>query len=224
MHPRSYLSTGELAKLSNVTKHTILAAIENGRLKATRTPGGHNRIHVEDARRFLRQHNIPITRLAGIVPAVLVVDDDTDLLQLMRKALADENVIVELASCGYDAGILAARLKPQVIVLDVLLPDIDGRTICRQIKSNAVTKDAQALAITALRGEKEMHSIYNAGFDDYLAKPFSLQELKRKVLWLLRRWGKPERLRAGSEANEQAAEASGGQSEAHGGLQATAGR
>ena len=187
MQPRSYLSTGELAKICNVTKHTILAAIEKGKLKASRTPGGHNRIPAEEARRFLEEHNIPAGRLAEIVPAVLVVDDDTDLLQLIRKALANDNVIVELASSGYDAGILAARLRPQVIVLDILLPDIDGRVICQQIKGNPITADTRVLGISGLRGDKELQSISDAGFDDFLAKPFSLEELRRKVTLLIRR-------------------------------------
>jgi len=189
MHRRCYLSTGELAKICNVTKHTILAAIEKGKIKASRTPGGHNRIHFEEARRFMEEHGVPASRLAGVVPAILVVDDDTDLLHLIRKAFAHDNVIVELASSGYDAGILAARLRPQVIVLDVLLPDIDGRVICRQIKANPVTKDTRVLAISALQGRREVESIFEAGFDDYLAKPFSLEELRRKVMLLMRRSG-----------------------------------
>lgn len=187
MQPRSYLSTGELARICNVTKHTILAAIEKGKLKASRTPGGHNRIPAEEARRFLEEHDIPADRLADIIPAVLVVDDDTDLLHLMRKALANENVIVELATSGYDAGILAARLRPQVIVLDILLPDIDGRMICQQIKGNSITADTRVLGISGMRGERELKSIADAGFDDFLAKPFSLEELRHKVTLLIRR-------------------------------------
>lgn len=187
MQLRRYLSTGELAKLCNVTKHTVLTAIDKGVLTASRTPGGHHRIHVDDARAFLEKHGIPLTRLAGVMPAVLVVDDDTDMLNLIRKALVDESIIVELASCGYDAGVLAARLQPQLIVLDVLLPDIDGRTICRQIKSNPVSQNTRILAISGLKGPEAERSIYAAGFDDFLEKPFDVKDLKAKITTLLRR-------------------------------------
>lgn len=198
MPQKSYLSTGELAEICSITKHTVLTAIEKGQLRASRTPGGHHRIHFEDARRFLEDHGVPITRLAGTVPAVLVVDDDTDLLQLIRTVLADQNVVVELASCGYDAGILAAELRPQVIVLDILLPDIDGRVICRQIKANPVTRHVKVLAISALKAKEEVESIFQAGCDDYLAKPFSIEDLKRKVLVMMRRSQKASRHISGS--------------------------
>lgn len=187
MQPRQYLSTGQLARLCNVTKHTILAAIDDGVVRASRTPGGHNRIHVNDAKRFMEKHGVPVARLAGVVPAVLVVDDDTDLLVLIRRALSDSAFLVELATCGYDAGVLAERLRPQLIVLDVLLPDIDGRVICRQIKNNPVTADTKVLAITGLKGAEAERSIAEAGFDDCLSKPFSVAELKARIAALMRR-------------------------------------
>jgi two-component system OmpR family response regulator len=187
MQLRQYLSTGQLARLCDVTKHTVLAAIDKGAVRASRTPGGHNRIHINEAKSFLEKHGVPVSRLAGVMPAILVVDDDTDLLTLIRRALADGAFLVELAACGYDAGVLAERLRPQLIVLDVLLPDIDGRVICRQIKNNPVTAHTRVLAITGLKGPEAERSIAEAGFDDYLCKPFSVADLKARITALLRR-------------------------------------
>ncbi|MBN1808447.1 MAG: response regulator [Planctomycetes bacterium] len=191
MQQRQYLSTGELAKLCNMTKHTVLTAIGNGVITTSRTPGGHHRIHVDEAKVFLESHAIPVTKLAGVMPSILVVDDDKDTLELIRRALANESVIVEMARCGYDAGAMAAKMRPQLIVLDILLPDIDGRTICRQIRQNPVSRNTRVLAISGLRGKEEEESIYAAGVDDYLQKPFSLQELRAKITTLLRRAPQP---------------------------------
>ena len=180
-----YYTTGQLAAMCHMTKHTILAAIERGELKASTTPGGHNRIHERDAIGFMEKHNIPTTALRKKGKTILIVDDEQVMRELLEDLFKDSDYVIEIATCGYDAGVMAERVKPDLILLDILLPDIDGREICRQIKRNPVTKHTKVLAVTALKSPEEVAEITEAGADGYIGKPFSVEEIKDRVTDLI---------------------------------------
>jgi len=179
---KEIFSTGDLATACHVTKHTIIAAIEKGDLRACRTPGGHNRIRREDALDFMRRHNfLPVQSARKI----LVVDDEEFVRDILEQMFESNRYEVFYASNGYDAGKLAERERPDLILLDILLPDIDGRDVCRHIREEAFGKNCRILAVTALKSEEDVKQIFDAGIDGYIAKPFRIEELRERVEELL---------------------------------------
>lgn len=180
---KDILSTGELASLCGVSKHTIITAIDRDELKASRTPGGHNRIRREDALAFMRRHNLLVPEDGEKL--VLVVDDEEFVFTIVEQLYGEHDVKAVHAATGYEAGKLAERLRPDLILLDIMLPDCDGREVCRHIREEDFGRRCGILAVTGLKGDEEIEEIFEAGMDDYLAKPFTIHALREKMDALL---------------------------------------
>ena len=119
--------------------------------------------------------------------AVLVVDDEEDLLELVRYNLAREGYVVTGVGTGEDA-LKAARKQPfDLIVLDLMLPAVDGLEVCRRLKSDPKTRDIPIIMLTAKSEESDMVAGLERGADDYISKPFSPRVLTARVKALLRR-------------------------------------
>lgn len=180
---KEYCSTGELATICHVSKHTIITAILKKELKASRTPGGHNRILRDDALEFMRKHNLIPERSPA--RKILVVDDEEFVFGIIKHVFDSEDYEIHHARNGYEAGKLAERVHPDIILLDIMLPDIDGRQVCRHIREEAFGSKCRIMAITSIKDSGEIEKIYESGMDDYLAKPFTINVLREKVEALL---------------------------------------
>jgi two-component system response regulator MprA len=117
-------------------------------------------------------------------PHVLVVDDDTRIAASIRRALIYEGYTVDVAHSGRDAMARAIERNPSTVILDLLLPDVDGIELCRRLRAAA---DVPILMLTARDGTSERVRGLDAGADDYLVKPFAFEELLARVRALLRR-------------------------------------
>ncbi|MCX7934516.1 MAG: response regulator [Planctomycetota bacterium] len=179
---KEMFSTGELASICHLAKHTIIAAIDRGELRASRTPGGHNRISRQDALEFLRKYQF--IGAEEEKKKILVVDDEPFIFEIVNH-LFDGEASVYHAANGYQAGKLAERERPDLILLDILLPDIDGRDVCRHIREADFGKNCRIIAVTVLQSDVDKETIFKAGFDDYIAKPFRISELREKITNLL---------------------------------------
>jgi two-component system, OmpR family, response regulator len=118
-------------------------------------------------------------------PTIGLCEDDDELRGLLRDALRREGIVVRPTVSGAEALDLFTRERPDVLVLDIGLPDADGRDVCRALRARGV--DAPVLFLTARGSVSDRVSGFRAGGDDYLAKPFSLAELLVRVHALLRR-------------------------------------
>jgi DNA-binding response OmpR family regulator len=116
---------------------------------------------------------------------VLVVEDERRLGQVIRKVLEEEGHTVDLAYDGEDGLAMAADGSHDVIILDILLPGIDGLEVCRTLRANRV--DTPVLLLTALDAVEDRVRGLDAGADDYLPKPFAFQELLARIRALGRR-------------------------------------
>ena len=125
---------------------------------------------------------------------ILVVDDDRAVRESLRRSLAFNGYTVDLAEDGVEALDAIAHERPDAVVLDVMMPRLDGLEVCRQLRSTG--DDLPILVLTARDSVSERVSGLDAGADDYLPKPFALEELLARLRALLRRTG-PEEL-AGS--------------------------
>jgi DNA-binding response OmpR family regulator len=118
---------------------------------------------------------------------ILVVDDDARLAASLRRALAYEGHAVDVAADG-PAALLAARDRPpDLVVLDVMLPGIDGVEVCRRLRAGGAGSDVPILMLTARDSVSDRVAGLDAGADDYLVKPFAYDELLARVRALLRR-------------------------------------
>jgi two-component system phosphate regulon response regulator PhoB len=118
---------------------------------------------------------------------VLVVDDEEDLLELVRYNLTREGYRVTCVATGEEALKAARKQPPDLIVLDLMLPAVDGLEVCRRLKSDSKTRDILIIMLTAKSEEGDMVAGLERGADDYISKPFSPRVLTARVKALLRR-------------------------------------
>jgi two-component system phosphate regulon response regulator PhoB len=118
---------------------------------------------------------------------ILVVDDEPDLLELVRVNLADSGFHVEATTSGREVLERVRRSPPDLLVLDLMMPDVAGTDICRQIRATPELADLPIIMLTAKAEELDRVVGFELGADDYVTKPFSPRELALRVKAVLRR-------------------------------------
>jgi two-component system, OmpR family, response regulator RpaA len=124
---------------------------------------------------------------AIVMPQILVIDDDPAILELVAINLEIAGYRVSKAIDGIKGQALAIQLMPDLIILDVMLPKVDGFTVCQRLRRDNRTTDIPVLMLTALEQTQDKVKGFNAGADHYLTKPFELEEMQARVRGLLRR-------------------------------------
>ena len=180
-------TSGEVAQICGVSADTVSRWFDLGQIEGYRLgPGGDRRIPYDSLRKFMIAHGIPLDRLEEGGHRILVVDDDPYYLDIVPAALTrDGQYEVMVASTGFDAGAQVVQANPHVIILDIHLSDMDGRMVCQRVKSRPETKNTRILAISGFIDEDEERELRDYGFDDYLKKPFEIQELRDRVARLV---------------------------------------
>ncbi len=120
-------------------------------------------------------------------PRILVVDDEPDLLELVRVSLVKAGFQVETAATGRAAIEKLEAAPPDLLVLDLMLPDVSGNEICRKVRGHPALSDLPVVMLTAKSEEVDRVVGFELGADDYVAKPFSPRELALRVAAVLRR-------------------------------------
>ncbi|MCA9601097.1 MAG: response regulator transcription factor [Polyangiales bacterium] len=118
---------------------------------------------------------------------ILVVEDEPDLADLVAYNLEQEGFAVSVATSGATALSMARANCPDLVVLDIMLPDITGIDVCRQLRANKATQAVSVIVLTAKGEESDRVAGFEAGADDYVVKPFSPRELLLRVNAVLRR-------------------------------------
>ena len=118
---------------------------------------------------------------------ILVVDDDSNITELIRLGLKYEGFQVESSETGADGLVAAQRFNPALIILDILLPDLDGLEVCNRLRSNPTTRDIPILMLTSKDDVRDRVTGLQQGADDYLVKPFDFDELVARIRAILRR-------------------------------------
>jgi two-component system response regulator RpaA len=121
------------------------------------------------------------------MPRILVIDDDASISELVSINLEMAGYEVNQAADGIKGQALALQLQPDLIMLDLMLPNVDGFTVCQRLRRDERTADIPVLMLTALGQTQYKVDGFNAGADDYLTKPFELEEMLARVRALLRR-------------------------------------
>lgn len=188
---KKVFTTGEAAKVCKVSQQTIIRCFDSGRLNGFRVPGSRfRRIPREELLRFMQTNEIPASVLergfSGGLKRVLVVDDDPEIGSLIRDVLGDDGRFdVRVALNGYDAGMETERFKPQLIVLDYMLPDLNGDIVCKRVRENDSLSETRVLFISGVIESAEVDRLMDAGADGFMKKPFDLRVLIERVEGML---------------------------------------
>jgi two-component system, OmpR family, response regulator len=181
---KQVFTTGEAAEICKISQQTIIRCFDSGRLQGFRVPGSRfRRIPRAELLRFMRANDIPVEILEGPTrKRVLVVDDDVKIIDLFMDVLgSDERFEVKSASTGYDAGMMTEQFKPHMILLDYMLPVINGNKVCQRIRSNENLKDTKIIIVSGVVSSDEVDALKEAGADDFVKKPFDIQALIERI-------------------------------------------
>ena len=184
---KTVFTTGEAAKICKVSQQTIIRCFDNGQLKGFRVPGSRfRRIPREMLYKFMKDNGIPTDALESGRRKVLLVDDDTELVEIMTKFLEEDGRFdVKIATTGFDAGRLVKEYRPDMLVLDVMLPDINGKEVCQRVRADNTMEDVRILCISGMIEEDKIQDLRLAGADDFMHKPFDAEQLIDRMCRML---------------------------------------
>ena len=186
-----YYTTHQVARFLGVSLPTVVNWVNSGLLAAHRTPGGHRRIAHSDIIAFARENDYPIAREllrhSDRTPRVLVVDDEKDFSDMVREFLTLQGELeVEVADSGFQAGFTVARFEPDLILMDLMMPGMDGFEAHRLLRGDDETRNIPVIACTGFDDPDIARRIDEEGFDGFIHKPLKLDELLELIRERLR--------------------------------------
>ena len=184
---KTVFTTGEAAKICKVSQQTIIRCFDSGQLKGFRVPGSRfRRIPREQLFSFMKENGIPTDALESGKRRILIVDDDEELVELLADIfIKDGRFDVRVANNGFDAGMLVKEFRPDVVVLDVMLPDINGKEVCQRVRSDSTLDDVRIICISGMVESDKVADLKAAGANDFIQKPFAVEKLMECVCELL---------------------------------------
>jgi len=181
------LTPTQVAQALQVAPVTVRQWAQKGLLAAQVTAGGHRRFERDVVVEFARSRGM---RLGGELlnshaNRVLVVDDDRQFNKFLCELLRTEQPQLDIATAydGYDAGSMVARHGPSLVLLDIMMPGLDGVEVCRRIKADEATRDIRIVAMTGHYSDALETRVLAVGAERLLQKPFGIEELFEACGW-----------------------------------------
>ncbi len=187
LRDKQVFTTGEAAEVCQVSQQTIIRCFDAGRLKGFRVPGSRfRRIPRDELMRFMKDNNIPLDRLESGKRRILVVDDDQAIVELFVDVLErDGRFDVRTAITGYDAGVQTTQFRPELMILDYMLPDINGNVVCKTVRQNPELDDMKIIIVSGVVNQDEIDDLLACGADDFVKKPFNIEKLVNRIADML---------------------------------------
>jgi excisionase family DNA binding protein len=184
---KDLFTTGEAAEICRVSQQTIIRCFDAGRLEGFRVPGSRfRRIPRQNLIKFMKDNNIPLDSIESGKRKVLVVDDDAEIVELIVEVLErDGRFELKTASSGYEAGMATERFRPELILLDYMLPDVNGNVVCQTIRRNPEFENIKIVIVSGVVKEDEIAQLLKSGAEDFIRKPFNITELTDKITAVL---------------------------------------
>lgn len=184
---KDLLTTGEAAEICNVSQQTIIRCFDSGRLEGFRIPGSRfRRIPRESLIKFMRENHMPLDNVETGKRKILIVDDDEEIVELMVDVLSrDGRFDIKTASSGYDAGIITEQFRPDLVLLDYMLPDVNGNIVCQTIRRNPQLQNIRIIIVSGVVNASEIEDLLDAGAEEFIRKPFDIVELVEKISGVL---------------------------------------
>jgi CheY-like chemotaxis protein len=179
MPKQPLLNSSEVARLLGVTPATIRNWSNSGDLVSHPTGGGHRRYTYQEIKNYARKKGMTLFQDSDHRLKILVVEDDPQFSAFIVEALEtlDAETAIQCATDGFDAGRLVHSFQPHLVLLDLMLPGIDGFKICQQLREDPETSAVRVIAMTGYDSPENVSRILSAGAETCLAKPFSVDML-----------------------------------------------
>ena len=180
---KKYLSPTEVADLLMVTPMTVRRWANKGELHSLTTPGGHRRFTQEDVDKFAQSKGMLLAPNNSKELRVLIVDDDKDVAEYLSNLLSDgtNHVVTAVAHNGFAAGIEVKVFEPDLIITDLMMPEMDGIEVCQLLKSHSQTSGIRIIGITGYYTEENVKAFIEAGAEACLKKPIDPVELLETI-------------------------------------------
>jgi excisionase family DNA binding protein len=180
---KDVFTTGEVADVCRISQQTVIRCFDSGRLQGFRVPGSRfRRIPRDSLIRFMRENGIPLDQLKVGKKRVLVVDDEPAMVEMLVELLErDGRFEVQTASTGFDAGLRTKEFCPDVVVLDWLLPDINGNAVIRSIRADPSARDVKIIIVSGVAGEGDLETAPDLRPEAFMRKPFDIEQLVRQI-------------------------------------------
>lgn len=197
--PERTFTTHDIARFCDVYPSSVVDWINGGKLSAHQTAGGHHRVTREDLIDFLQRLNIRLPDELLSRKRIFIVDDDEDTAKLLARAFSRHpEYEVETCGDGINALIRIGQNPPDLVILDIVIPKMDGTQVCRVLKEKAETRAIKIIAISGQKLPFSEKKLVDLKVDGFFRKPLDLKELTRRAAELLRGAPaprKPERAR-----------------------------
>ena len=172
----------EAAIICSVGRTTMWRWVKSGELKVSTTLGGKYRISKADLEKFIIKNNVyPLTHRHSPKRKILIVDDDRNIQRALTSLLVNEKYETETASDGFEAGIKVMQYKPDLIILDLFMPGMDGFEVCERMKNDPNTSHIKILAVTGYDTKENKDRILQMGANGYLEKPTEKNKLLNMI-------------------------------------------
>jgi excisionase family DNA binding protein len=184
---KKIFTTGEAAEVCKVSQQTIIRCFDAGRLGGFRVPGSKfRRIPRAELIKFMHGNEIPTDILEAGGKRVLIVDDDPGIIELFQDVMGgDSRFNLKTAANGYDAGMLTESFRPHLVILDFMLPDINGNLVCQRIRENDALKETRIIIVSGVVNQADVEKLKAAGADEFVKKPFNIHQLLDKMSSML---------------------------------------
>lgn len=184
---KTVFTTGEAAKICKVSQQTIIRCFDSGQLKGFRVPGSRfRRIPRDQLFSFMKDNGIPTEALESGKRKVLIVDDDEDLVLMMKEVFEqDGRFDIRTANNGFGAGMLVKEFRPDIVILDVMLPDINGKEVCVRVRNDTNLDDVKIICISGMVEQDKVADLKAAGANQFMQKPFTVDKLLAQACELL---------------------------------------
>ena len=175
---KHYLTPNEVAELLMVSPVTIRQWAQKGKLEAMTTAGGHRRFALETIEKFAAENNLNLHHKTDKGTRILIVDDDVELAEFLKDLLSQRygTLQIRLAHDGFSAGSILERFSPDIVLLDLMMPQMDGFEVCHTIKKGE-HKNVRIIAMSGFCNKENLQRIINEGAECCLKKPFSTSVL-----------------------------------------------
>ncbi|MDA8383796.1 MAG: response regulator [Betaproteobacteria bacterium] len=174
MSEKPYLTPNEAAAMLMIAPATLRVWADKGLIKARVTAGGHRRFQRSELERFLRDQSY--------AQRILIVDDDPALTRYLVLLLSGyDAVTTAVAHDGFDAGLLVQTFRPHVILLDLMMPGLDGFQVCEKIKAEPHSRNTRIIAMTGYCSPENQERILAAGAETCLPKPLDEADLLTRL-------------------------------------------
>jgi len=185
---KKFYTTGDIAEVFGVSRIAAYKWVKKGKISAFRIPGGRYKIEKKALLEFAKKSGLkPDVLEKEESHKVLIVDDEELITQSIKAFLESRypTFYINIASDGFEAGRLITKIIPDIVILDLFLPGVNGFQLCRKIKSDENTKNIKIIAITGYPTEENVAKIKECGADAVLGKPFEMGELEKNIKKLI---------------------------------------